>query len=200
MNEKYKNKSWLYDKYINNDLSSPEIGQICNRGSSTIAYWLKKFKIKKTPPLHHNKEWLYQKYWTEGLSSVKIARICNRHCSSVSRYLRKFGIKIRWSKENRTTNCFQNGADNPNWRGGRFFDKRHGYIHINVPGRGYMKEHTIIAEKALGRRLKRGEIVHHIDGDKTNNKNSNLLICDNSYHLWLEKRMAALYQIEHFRT
>lgn len=61
-----------------------------------------------------------------------------------------------------------------------------------------VREHIIIAEQTLGRRLKRGECVHHIDGDKTNNARSNLLICTNSYHRWLHERMALLYAKEHF--
>lgn len=36
--------------------------------------------------------------------------------------------------------------------------------------------HRLIAEKMLGRRLKNGEVVHHIDGDKTNNDPSNLMV------------------------
>jgi hypothetical protein len=55
------------------------------------------------------------------------------------------------------------------------------------PTRGYTKflgrhEHRVIMEKHLGRSLRSDEIVHHIDGDKTNNDISNLIIMSQSEH------------------
>lgn len=37
-------------------------------------------------------------------------------------------------------------------------------------------EHRIIAEKKIGRKLKKGEVVHHIDGNKRNNDPNNLMV------------------------
>lgn len=42
--------------------------------------------------------------------------------------------------------------------------------------------HTIVAEKIIGRALKPGEIVHHMDGDKRNNEPSNLKVMTQSEH------------------
>ncbi|MCC3459783.1 MAG: HNH endonuclease [Oscillatoriales cyanobacterium] len=42
--------------------------------------------------------------------------------------------------------------------------------------------HRIIAEQTLGRSLKPGEIVHHMDEDKTNNSPENLVVCTASVH------------------
>lgn len=48
-------------------------------------------------------------------------------------------------------------------------------------GKGYAKvfgkaEHRVVAEKMLGRNLQRGEVVHHMDGDKRNNAPENLMV------------------------
>jgi len=42
---KYRNKDWLYKKYIEEGLSRKEIANLCNCGKSTISEWLRKFKI-----------------------------------------------------------------------------------------------------------------------------------------------------------
>lgn len=42
--------------------------------------------------------------------------------------------------------------------------------------------HRVVAEQILGRPLKEGEIVHHIDGNKRNNDPSNLMVMTQSEH------------------
>jgi hypothetical protein len=49
--------------------------------------------------------------------------------------------------------------------------------------------HTLIAEQVLGRRLPHGAEVHHVDGNRQNNANANLVICqDRSFHRLLHRR------------
>lgn len=92
---------------------------------------------------------------------------------------------------------FHCGERHVSWQGGRWFDPD-GYVRINT-GNGKAKyEHVLIAERALGRPIRKGEVVHHINGNKQDNRNSNLLICSASYHHWLHQKMSHLYQQEHF--
>lgn len=86
------------------------------------------------------------------------------------------------------------GDQSPNWKGGRQLSS-HGYVVVWTPeGRQY--EHIVVAENAIGRKLKYisaghpdNEVVHHINGDKLNNGNNNLLVCTHSYHTELHHRL-----------
>jgi hypothetical protein len=65
--------------------------------------------------------------------------------------------------------------------GNRFLNPRtdergvdgHGYPWVRVDG-VVRAEHRVVMEKKLGRSLKKGESVHHKDGNRTNNDPDNL--------------------------
>lgn len=67
---------------------------------------------------------------------------------------------------------------NPMWKGGRI--KTAGYIQIKLPehhhanNQGYVFEHILVIEKMLGRPINRGEIVHHCNQDRSDNRPYNL--------------------------
>jgi hypothetical protein len=72
--------------------------------------------------------------------------------------------------------------NNPNWRGGRSIASN-GYVIVRVGTehhladvRGYAYEHRVVAEKKIGRRLRKGEQIHHVDGNRTNNAPDNLQV------------------------
>ncbi len=94
------------------------------------------------------------------------------------------------------------GAKSPNFIDGPRFNQD-GYVQIyqaDGPKNHRRRfEHVLIAEAALGRKLKRGEVVHHINMDKADNRNCNLLICSNSYHHWLHHQMGLAWVKEHIR-
>jgi hypothetical protein len=134
-------------------------------------------------------------YWDEKLSHREIGSLygCNR--SLVNRYAERLGIN------GVVTSSRMIGEKSPNHKGGTLIGAS-GYLLLRVPKKESVSctkfVHKMIAEKALGRELKRGECVHHIDGNKLNNKNNNLLICSWLYHSYLTKKMSTMYLQEHY--
>ena len=65
-------------------------------------------------------------------------------------------------------------------------------------GKKYYKDedgqwtHRRVAEKKLGRKLEKGEVVHHINLNKLDNNPSNLIILSNSAHLSLHRQLESI--------
>ena len=158
-----------------------------------------------------NRDWLYRKYIIEEFPLREMAYLCGVHRTAVTYWMKKYGIPIRnIYKEALQTKRYKEkqgvanrGERNANWNGTKHLDSV-GYMLIPCPKHpmavsgGYVLEHRLVAEKALGRHLKSNEIVHHINGNRADNRNKNLLICSPTYHAWLESKMSFLYKQEHF--
>jgi hypothetical protein len=65
------------------------------------------------------------------------------------------------------------GKNNPRWSGGRY-ENRIGYVMVHDSKNRYRVEHRVIAEKIIGRDLKREETIHHINERKNDNRTENL--------------------------
>lgn len=48
--------------------------------------------------------------------------------------------------------------------------------------KGYVYEHIVIAEESIKRPMKDNEVVHHLNGDRGDNRVRNLLVLDKSQH------------------
>jgi len=89
-----------------------------------------------------------------------------------------------WSDSKRCLQCFLTKHHPRRGLIGEIVDAQ-GYVLIKMSGHhlarrdGYVRVHRLAMEKKLGRRLTREEVVHHIDGDKRNNREDNLALFPN---------------------
>lgn len=125
-------------------------------------------------------------YVDEKKSIYRIAKELNTNVGRIGSYLSVRNVKTRSPKEAKKVENPQ-GPTVSNWRGGRRTIGK-GYIYIYSPDHPnatkdkYVMEHRLVMEKKLGRYLESNEIVHHIDGNRGNNKISNLQLCTKGEH------------------
>lgn len=75
----------------------------------------------------------------------------------------------------------QLGEKHWNYGGGRYITDQ-GYVRVLVGPKKYRYEHRLVMEEELGRPLLRTELVHHINGDRADNRKENLKLMSRSRH------------------
>ena len=80
------------------------------------------------------------------------------------------------------------GDRHPRWNGGRTITE-HGYVRVQVgkdhplaDPNGYAYEHAVVASARLGRFLGPDELVHHLNGNRQDNRPENLRVETRNQH------------------
>lgn len=121
-------------------------------------------------------------YLEEFVPLYKLAKRYRLKITRLRAILRSRGVEIRGRHDYVGPMSFL-------WEGGRTRDKS-GYVLVHRPDHpdanrcGYVREHRLVMEEILGRRLARHEVVDHKNGVKDDNRPENLrLFQSNADHL-----------------
>ena len=136
--------------------------------------------------LHNKIDWPVEQmrtfYEVERKTVAEIGALLGRSAKAVNKACKRFGFRMRRRGP-------KAGPEHPGWKGGRTVDKA-GYILVYRPdhpacnSKGYVREHRLVFEQALGRPLLPCEVVHHRNGVPADNRPENLQVFhSNSYHL-----------------
>ena len=118
---------------------------------------------------------LMQRMYAEGLSLKAIGEeIGKSHQYPYRAFLRE-GVQLR--------PCRGSGAEHSQWKGG-VIPATHGYRRVWISPsdelckmrnhHGYVLEHRLLLARSLGRPLLRSETVHHLNGNRLDNRLENL--------------------------
>ena len=113
-------------------------------------------------------------------------KLSKKHCMNISKALRGKKFSTAHRQKMSDVRIGIRGNLSSAWRGGKSINN--GYAMLYMPdhpstccGR-YVFEHRLVMEKYLRRYLKPEEVVHHINGIKTDNRLENLELMTRSIH------------------
>jgi len=152
-------------------------------------------------------------YEVEKLSTCQISQRTKIPPSTIRNLIIKYGLRLRSRRDGILLRVDAISAGNkgkkvvmtPQWR--KHISESRIALNIGrgwrITGNGYREitkgenagkgEHVIVIEKLIGRRLKKGEVVHHLNLNRLDNRIENLMLMKGSEHTSLHRR------IKHFK-
>lgn len=114
---------------------------------------------------------------------MKTCEMCNEEINPNNKRFCSVNCYSKWKAEN----CAEKS---PCWKGGRYINGGSGYVMVMVASQKYRSEHNLVMEGHIGRPLNKGEVVHHINGVKSDNRIENLQLMTISEHTKLHCDLA----------
>lgn len=136
-------------------------------------------------------ELLKTKYNT--ISNDELCKMFNRTWLSIYKKARKLGLYKTEESEFYERSHARSGNKGSNWKGGRRISPK-GYVlilkkgHHRADKHGYVLEHIYVFEKETGLEIPANCDIHHINGNKQDNRISNLCLLTHGAHTTLHNK------------
>lgn len=177
LTEKYGQnlESILQKLYIEERKTMREVGNILGVDAAAIYYRLKKLGIPTRSRYDHP-------------PSDKV-RANARRLGQIRK-----GAKQSDEAKRKISNANKGRVFKPSKYGGHIKNRR-GYAYVYNPTHpyrsedGYVMEHRLVMESILGRYLTNKEVVHHINGNKKDNRPENLMVMTPNDHMRLHMKI-----------
>ena len=174
----------IIDMYVNQDKSTSAIAEVYGLSPTGVAKLIRRsgHEIRPKGPERklspEDESEVTRLYTEEEQSQSELARRFEVSQSLIRRILNERGVGLRPA-------AIPSGEGHPNWRGGKSMTGE-GYVLVKIAAdhplasmrnrQGYVPEHRFLMATMLGRPLDSHETVHHINGDRADNRVENLQI------------------------
>ena len=167
-------KEEFSDIYFSTGRSQRETAERLNVSVGCVGWWARHWglcRIHKKMPL--TKEQLKEMYVTKGMGLKEIGRELRMSKNGVHSWVKKYGLQLSRTETIRRVNVLRGCTGE--------YSSTTGYVMQYVPdhpnARGQcLEQHRIVAEKMLGRIIRKEETVHHINMIRNDNREENLAV------------------------